>query len=66
MGPHCFTTQAQQTGEMEMKVEGVEGRQCANVAKLVTELLGWRVTAAVTGLPPKHFDFKTRVIGGSG
>jgi hypothetical protein len=25
MGPHCFTTQAQQTGEMEMKVEGVEG-----------------------------------------
>src|SRR5262245_39501740 len=25
-----------------------------------------RQNHAVTGLPPKHFDFKTRVIGGSG
>ena len=24
------------------------------------------LTTAVTGPPPKHFDFKTRVIGGSG
>jgi hypothetical protein len=28
------------TGEMEMKVEGVQGPQCADIAKLVTELLG--------------------------
>jgi len=34
-----FTIDAQ-TGEMEMKVEGVQGPQCADVAKLVTELLG--------------------------
>jgi len=29
-----------QTGEMEMKVEGVQGPQCADIAKLVKELLG--------------------------
>jgi len=29
-----------QTGEMEMKVEGVQGSQCADVAKIVTELTG--------------------------
>jgi len=29
-----------QTGEMEMKVEGVQGAQCADVAKIVTELTG--------------------------
>ena len=29
-----------QTGEMEMKVEGVQGPQCADVAKIVTELTG--------------------------
>ena len=29
-----------QTGEMEMKVEGVQGPQCADIAKIVTELLG--------------------------
>ena len=34
-----FTIDAQ-TGEMEMKVEGVQGPQCADVAKIVTELLG--------------------------
>ena len=34
-----FTIDAQ-TGEMEMKVEGVQGPQCADVAKIVTELTG--------------------------
>ena len=29
-----------QTGEMEMKVEGVHGPQCADIAKIVTELTG--------------------------
>ncbi|MCI0392333.1 MAG: DUF2997 domain-containing protein [Acidobacteria bacterium] len=29
-----------QTGEMEMKVEGIQGPQCADVAKIVTELTG--------------------------
>ena len=29
-----------QTGEMEMKVEGVQGPRCADVAKIVTELTG--------------------------
>ena len=29
-----------QTGEMEMKVEGVQGPQCADVAKIVTDLAG--------------------------
>jgi hypothetical protein len=29
-----------QSGEMEMKVEGVQGPQCADVAKIVTELTG--------------------------
>ncbi len=28
------------TGEMEKKVEGVQGPQCADVAKIVTELTG--------------------------
>ena len=28
------------TGEMEMKVECVQGSQCADVAKIVTELAG--------------------------
>jgi hypothetical protein len=34
-----FTIDAQ-TGEMEMKVDGVQGPQCADVAKIVTELTG--------------------------
>lgn len=34
-----FTIDAQ-TGEMEMKVEGVQGPQCADVAKIVIELTG--------------------------
>lgn len=29
-----------QTGEMEMIVDGVQGPQCADVAKIVTELTG--------------------------
>jgi Protein of unknown function (DUF2997) len=29
-----------QTGEMEMKVEGVQGPQCADITKIVTELIG--------------------------
>lgn len=28
------------TGEMEMKVDGVQGPQCSDVAKIVTELTG--------------------------
>jgi hypothetical protein len=34
-----FTIDAQ-TGEMEMKVKGVQGPQCADVAKIVTEQTG--------------------------
>ena len=29
-----------ETGEMEMKIEGVAGASCADVAKLAQELLG--------------------------
>ncbi len=28
------------TGEMEMKVEGVQGPACSDIAKIATELLG--------------------------
>lgn len=28
------------TGEMEMKIEGVKGSSCADIAKIATELLG--------------------------
>lgn len=28
------------TGEMEMKIEGVKGTSCSDVAKIATELLG--------------------------
>lgn len=28
------------TGEMEMKIEGVKGSSCSDVAKIATELLG--------------------------
>jgi hypothetical protein len=38
--PEINFTIDEQTGEMEMKVEGVQGSQCADVAKLVTELTG--------------------------
>lgn len=30
----------EQTGEMEMQIEGVQGTSCADVAKLIKELLG--------------------------
>ncbi len=38
--PEINFTIDEQTGEMEMKVEGVQGPQCADIARLVTELLG--------------------------
>jgi hypothetical protein len=38
--PEINFTINEQTGEMEIKVEGVQGPQCADVAKIVTELTG--------------------------
>jgi hypothetical protein len=38
--PEINFTIDEQTGKMEMKVEGVQGPQCADIARLVTELLG--------------------------
>jgi hypothetical protein len=38
--PEINFTIDEQTGELEMKVEGVQGPQCADVAKIVTELTG--------------------------
>ena len=38
--PEINFTINEQTGEMEMKVEGVQGPRCADIARLVTELLG--------------------------
>ncbi|HZS06761.1 MAG TPA: DUF2997 domain-containing protein [Blastocatellia bacterium] len=38
--PEINFTIDEQTGEMEMQVEGVQGPQCADVAKIMTELLG--------------------------
>jgi Protein of unknown function (DUF2997) len=38
--PEINFTIDSQNGEMEMKVEGVQGPQCADVAKIITELLG--------------------------
>jgi hypothetical protein len=38
--PEINFTINEESGEMEMKVEGVQGPQCADVAKLVTELIG--------------------------
>ena len=38
--PEINFTIDEQTGEMEIKVEGVQGPQCADVAKIVTELTG--------------------------
>ena len=38
--PEINFTINEQTGEMEMKVEGVQGQQCADIAKIVTELTG--------------------------
>jgi hypothetical protein len=30
----------EQTGEMEMQIEGIQGTSCSDIAKLVKELLG--------------------------
>ena len=38
--PEINFTIDEQTGEMEMKVEGVQGPQCADIADIVTELTG--------------------------
>lgn len=38
--PEVNFTINEQTGEMEMQIEGIQGPQCADIAKLVTELLG--------------------------
>ena len=38
--PEVNFTINEQTGEMEMQIEGVQGASCADVAKLVKELLG--------------------------
>jgi hypothetical protein len=37
-----------------------------HVCKAIAPWLRFRITTAVTGPPPKNYDFKTRVIGGSG
>ncbi|HMX27590.1 MAG TPA: DUF2997 domain-containing protein [Blastocatellia bacterium] len=38
--PEINFTIEEQSGELELKIAGVSGAQCADVAKLVTELLG--------------------------
>jgi hypothetical protein len=38
--PEVNFTINEQTGEMEMQIEGVQGTSCADVAELVKELLG--------------------------
>jgi hypothetical protein len=38
--PEINFTIDERTGDMEIKVEGVQGPQCADVAKIVTELTG--------------------------
>jgi Protein of unknown function (DUF1257) len=38
--PEVYFTVDIQTGEMEIKMEGIKGPQCADVAKIVTELIG--------------------------
>jgi len=38
--PEINFTITEQTGEMEMQVEGVQGPQCADVAKIVNDLAG--------------------------
>jgi hypothetical protein len=38
--PEIELTIDQQTGEMKMTVGGVQGPQCADVAKIVTDLIG--------------------------
>ena len=38
--PEIHFTLHAQTGKMEMQVEGIQGASCAEVSKLVKELLG--------------------------
>ena len=38
--PEVNFTIHEETGELEMQIEGVQGASCAEVAKLVKELLG--------------------------
>ena len=38
--PEVNFTIHEQTGEMEMQIAGIQGTSCADVAKLVKELLG--------------------------
>lgn len=38
--PEIEFTIKEETGEMEMKVEGVQGTGCADISKLVTDLVG--------------------------
>jgi hypothetical protein len=38
--PEIDFTINRETGEMEMKVEGVKGPACADIASIATELLG--------------------------
>jgi Protein of unknown function (DUF2997) len=38
--PEIEFTIKEETGEMELQVEGVQGPACADVAKLVTDLVG--------------------------
>lgn len=38
--PEVNFTIHKETGEMEMQIEGVQGNSCADVSKLVKELLG--------------------------
>ena len=38
--PEINFTIEEQTGELAMKIAGVPGAQCTDVAKLVTEMLG--------------------------
>ena len=38
--PEVNFTINEQTGEMDMQIEGIQGTSCADVAKLVKELLG--------------------------
>ena len=38
--PEIEFTIKEETGEMEMKVEGVQGPACSDIANLVTDLVG--------------------------
>lgn len=38
--PEIEFTIKEETGEMEMKVEGIQGSGCADISKLVTDLVG--------------------------